>query len=609
MDTQPLIPFEMNISTKFDVEQKANYDSFKNKDFSRISKLLYELEYYANQPNITPKGSRVDTLEKILVSFKDSHFNIKGTLVDLTQAINLDNHEQFETELKISDIEESIYGEREIIIHSIFFRKISKTAAEILNKLPKGITVYFIDLKAYFYEENNKFKLKFFYEKNKSKFFCSSSSLIDNNGYIKFSYKTTEIYELKLKEKKQILDKEMAKRIENKIKNEIKVTPELKEENQKSKEEKTKTPEQNDQPASIIPKPNTFQTIIKNKSILNKIKSLPFDEFNSFLRKGIKEAMFPMDGMNDALKEVNMNCKKYNIMGIISSIKFESKFTSMELLSITDSNKITLIHYPNSWNFFPEKFSLIYVKNAIIKLNKHMEFIIENPYQQNVEIIGKLSEEEFQNFSTFRVNKNIPFTSLISLIGPTVVRNICKIYLQVREILSVYAKNDIKGENNNPGILKSKPKMHLYAKLLVDDGSYQGELTLSDHVIAKMFHLGEEQIIQIGNLLGQDQNLIFVQKSKNLKNIIKNEVLEEIFESKYIFYCIPITKVSSKQFGADRIMKYLENLGKRYNIVHNVAVNSVFINGDFFYEVTIGSSKAYLYCKPILKGIYFEPSD
>ena len=90
-------------------------------------------------------------------------------------------------------------------------------------------------------------------------------------------------------------------------------------------------------------------------------------------------------------------------MGVIFKVKKEPKVTTIEIASLLNSNKMKIIHYPNSWKFQPYERQILLLKNVPIKINQNFEIIIENPLQNSVEVIGLLEKHLYILLKSFRI--------------------------------------------------------------------------------------------------------------------------------------------------------------------------------------------------------------
>ena len=191
-----LISFSLNNSSINYLKNKQLYDvTLKSKNFEEIFKILSNLEsLYDNLEDSKEK------LKEILVKLKKD-FNICGILVDLIQVMIHNDSKEFETELKVKNYN-NIFGN---IIFSIFLKKITKEYAEYLNKLPKNIMMFFLNVKAILSKKDEKYELKFVLKKN-SKIIYDLDSLKDVETPLNFNSKISKLYYenlIKEKEKKK----------------------------------------------------------------------------------------------------------------------------------------------------------------------------------------------------------------------------------------------------------------------------------------------------------------------------------------------------------------------------------------------------------------------
>ena len=189
-----LISFSLNNSSINYLKNKQLYDvTLKSKNFEEIFKILSNLEsLYDNINNSKEK------LKEILTKLKKD-FNICGILVDLIQVMIHNDSKEFETELKVKNYN-NIIGN---IIFSIFLKKINKEYAEYLNKLPKNIMMFFLNVKAILSKKDEKYELKFVLKKN-SKIIYDLDSLKDVETPLNFNSKISKLYyENLIKEKEK----------------------------------------------------------------------------------------------------------------------------------------------------------------------------------------------------------------------------------------------------------------------------------------------------------------------------------------------------------------------------------------------------------------------
>ena len=189
-----LISFSLNNSSINYLKNKQLYDvTLKSKNLEEIFKILSNLEsLYDNINNSKEK------LKEILTKLKKD-FNICGILVDLIQVMIHNDSKEFETELKVKNYN-NIIGN---IVFSIFLKKINKEYAEYLNKLPKNIMMFFLNVKAILSKKDEKYELKFVLKKN-SKIIYDLDSLKDVETPLNFNSKISKLYyENLIKEKEK----------------------------------------------------------------------------------------------------------------------------------------------------------------------------------------------------------------------------------------------------------------------------------------------------------------------------------------------------------------------------------------------------------------------
>ena len=312
-----------------------------------------------------------------------------------------------------------------------------------------------------------------------------------------------------------------------------------------------------------------------------------------FLSKKTARTIYNVKNIDQMIKEENSKFEKVNVIGLITNIDKEPKVTRVEITSLNDSNKIILIHYPNSWNFNPSLHQVISIKNIFWKVNKNFEIIIENPSQNNVTIEGELNDSEFQLAKGFRFSSSKTFSSLISLVQPKLVRNIQKYLITVKDIIKIVGKYD------------TNFVFHLYAKCLIDDGSFEAHLNLYDDLCVKFFGLDEEEFKEIKENVKKVKNGIIYQK-KSEDNLI-NVNLEQFNTKQYIVYAVPYSNIANMHYCEDeQIQNYFMNLGDKNKVYKTRVKNTAFINGDLFYQKEFGNEDVTLVPMPLLRVLYFE---
>ena len=310
-----------------------------------------------------------------------------------------------------------------------------------------------------------------------------------------------------------------------------------------------------------------------------------------FLSKKTARTIYNVKNIDQMIKEENSKFEKVNVIGLITNIDKEPKVTRVEITSLNDSNKIILIHYPNSWNFNPSLHQVISIKNIFWKVNKNFEIIIENPSQNNVTIEGELNDSEFQLAKGFRFSSSKTFSSLISLVQPKLVRNIQKYLITVKDIIKIVGKYD------------TNFVFHLYAKCLIDDGSFEAHLNLYDDLCAKSFGYDDKAIKALKEMTEKANNGILYQKKDQTDHL--NQNFEDIYNKQYIVYAFPFSKISNKHYSVKET-KYFMNLGEKNHLIKNKAMNNAFINGDIYYEKDLANREVTLVPKPLLKAVYLE---
>ncbi len=247
-------------------------------------------------------------------------------------------------------------------------------------------------------------------------------------------------------------------------------------------------------------------------------------------------------------------------MGVIFKVKKEQKVTTIEISSLLNSNKIKIIHYPNSWKFQPIERQILILKNVPIKINQNFEIIIENPLQNSVEVIGLLDKQLYILLKSFRVPLSINFSSIIDLLHPIIYRAIKKYLIIIKDITKITSRYDKEYPSN---VIDKFPYLRFFVKCLIDDGSYEAEMNLYDLMAQKILQFNYSQLEKIQENSKTVNNYIIYQKPYGDENIIKKNFIEDIFPKQYICYCVPYSKIANKHFKENKYEKYLGNLGQK----------------------------------------------
>ena len=138
-------------------------------------------------------------------------------------------------------------------------------------------------------------------------------------------------------------------------------------------------------------------------------------------------------------QSINKGMKKKDACGMILTHKKEEKLTSIELISLKDSNVIKIIHYNKNFTLELKENMIIIINNISLKINKNFDCILENPLEKNINIVGILSKEESAKLKKFRFDKNKDYDCIISLVSNKIIRNIQK----VKKIIFNYFKKSL----------------------------------------------------------------------------------------------------------------------------------------------------------------------
>ena len=572
-----LIPFTISSSSLTQSKQNnINDTSLHPTNFTEIVNIIKSLPLISN-----------DQLAacRIINSLKNKLFNLTGELISITQALSISNNNEssslFDCEIKIRN--------KESIVFTVIFNKISSALSEEINKLPKNSILYILNVKSHIvFDNNSSANIKFIKTAN-TRIFYKTLSINDSENILNFPFDISQLYEAHAA---LIKEKRMAElnRINSANNGKVIVT---KTEPIISKVQSN--PTVNNQ---LVKKKLKIEDIIFDDfKLLNQIQKSTKEERNieKFLSKKTKRMIYDVKNIDESIKIENNTAERIDIIGLITSVKIEKNVTKVEITSLNDSNKIQLIHYPNAWDFYPKIMQIISIKNIVWKMNRNFDFIIENPLKKNIEIIGTLNEKQFQLAKELRFNSNKTCSSLISLVQSKIVRTIQKYVLTIKDISKITGR--FEKEDGEEKVFR------LFTKCIVDDGSFEAELNLYDDLCAKLFGYDEKAINTLKEMTEKSNNGILYQKKDQTDHL--NQNFEKIYNKQYIVYAFPFSKISNKHYSVKET-KYFMNLGEKNHLIKNKAMNNAFINGDIYYEKDLANREVTLVPKPLLKAVYLE---
>lgn len=157
------------------------------------------------------------------------------------------------------------------------------------------------------------------------------------------------------------------------------------------------------------------------RKIPNEMKDVP-----SLLVKEVDNCFFTA---SNALS-INKGIKSVDICGMILSHKIEEKLTTIELISLKDSNVIKIIHFSKIFSIDLKENMIVVLHNALWKINKNFDLILEIQNDKNLNILGTLSNEESSKIKKFRFNKNKDYDTVLSLLSNKIIRSIQKVNIR-----------------------------------------------------------------------------------------------------------------------------------------------------------------------------------
>lgn len=580
-----LIPFSVNRTKSNIIHSKMFINSsLKQKNFTRINDIIIKLMSQIEENAIS---------QEIVTTLKTEAFDLKGGLIELTQVMNSKDSNEFSTEIRIKSDD---------LIHTIYFNQIPKVVAEEFNRLSKHASMYFIHFKAHLVpnkeKDSGQYTLKFYCTKS-SRVFYSQLSIIDNDCRLNFSREITQHYEFIQNQKEERMRNELMRISNGKINSDN-----IHHIVHKTAIDTLIDSNDNVNMHSDNDAYSTSKSIITNKELMKVIDDIDIKEkdFEYLLTRKVSASIYWLKTILETIKAINKPAR-VTVCGIVICVKIDIKVTCIDILSLIDSNVIKVIHYPNNWRFEPLVKQIISFDQIPIKINKNFEFILENPLKANVKLIGTVTDEEFNAYRKFRVRiKNMPFGSIISLLSPTIIRSVQKYLIVIKDISKITARI----ETDYPsGFFQECPSLKLFAKCVVDDGSFEAQLNLYDEDVARLLKLSNVELKHINAIAQECKNCVLYQKTSDSLGYISKEAVGVNIKKQFITYCIPYSKIASKHFNDNKYDKYFINLGQKNHRYKNQAMNTAYINGDIFYEKgTKGSFE--LLAKPILKSLYIE---
>ena len=572
-----LIPFTISSSSLTQSKQNnINDTSLHPTNFTEIVTIIKSLPLIAN-----------DQLAacRTINSLKSKLFNLTGELISITQALSLSSSSEssslFDCEIKIRN--------KEAIVFTVIFNKISSALSEEINKLPKNSILYILNVKSHIvFDNNSSANIKFIKTAN-TRIFYKTLSINDSENILNFPFDISKLYKAHAA---LIKEKRMAElnRINSINTGKVIVT--------KSEPIISKVQSNPIVSSQLAKKKLKIEDIIfDDVKLLSQIKKATKEERNieKFLSKKTKRMIYDVKNIDESIKIENNTAERIDIIGIITNVKIEKNVTKVEITSLNDSNKIQLIHYPNAWDFYPKIMQIISIKNIVWKMNRNFDFIIENPLKKNIEIVGALNEKQFQFAKELRFNSNQTYSSLISLVQSKIVRTIQKYVLTIKDISKITGR--FEKEDGEEKVFR------LFTKCIVDDGSFEAELNLYDDLCAKSFGYDDKAIKALKEMTEKANNGILYQKKDQTDHL--NQNFEDIYNKQYIVYAFPFSKISNKHYSVKET-KYFMNLGEKNHLIKNKAMNNAFINGDIYYEKDLANREVTLVPKPLLKAVYLE---
>ena len=177
-----LIPFTISSSSLTQSKQNnINDTSLHPTNFTEIVTIIKSLPLIAN-----------DQLAacRTINSLKSKLFNLTGELISITQALSLSSSSEssslFDCEIKIRN--------KEAIVFTVIFNKISSALSEEINKLPKNSILYILNVKSHIvFDNNSSANIKFIKTAN-TRIFYKTLSINDSENILNFPFDISKLY-------------------------------------------------------------------------------------------------------------------------------------------------------------------------------------------------------------------------------------------------------------------------------------------------------------------------------------------------------------------------------------------------------------------------------
>lgn len=336
--------------------------------------------------------------------------------------------------------------------------------------------------------------------------------------------------------------------------------------------------------------------------ILSKIEH-KFKDFAQHLNRTTNQSFYSINN----IKNVILPKKDFiDIIGVVLSYKIENKYTVIQITSLVDSNTFKIFIYNRKLNIDIVSGSIIFFRRIQLKINKNLDIVLENPYENDIEVLGILSNIELNKLKKFRIDSNIEFTNLLSLINPVIVRNIVKISFVVKRIINIQASKDDKFS------IEGYSNLNLMSKILIDDGTYEAILWVYGNKVIEMLKIPEAVLKNANLQIKSAQNIILYDRFSH-KHLMSGYNFNDLYINRFIGYCIPFNNAFKKIKDDQDYSNILNNITNNNNNLDNKdtklkakANNLIYINGEIVTDIFNISNESYLLARPLLKLVSLE---
>jgi hypothetical protein len=128
-------------------------------------------------------------------------------------------------------------------------------------------------------------------------------------------------------------------------------------------------------------------------------------------------------------------------------------------------------------------------------------------------------------------------------------------------------------------------------------------MTLYHLKVKEIFKIEENILNQIKDQICNNYNVQLYDRFNN-KGLLQKSVFENVFNLKFIGYCIPYANISKKMTNDTNYNTLFKNLQNKEQGLKEKAANLVFINGDVMIDSFMNDN--YLVPRPLLRLVHYE---